>query len=132
MKRLCFVTTVLVTMSGIAAAAQIRPSILPPRKGLIQNAWVEPSAPTSSTPVSLYVSVADPLQIDKATLRRLSHRFVLSVWWTNAPAGAAGPASPGQHAQSLGTLSPGQYAVLIQSFYKGMLVDARTLVFQVH
>jgi hypothetical protein len=132
MKRFCVVAALLVAISSLAAATQMFPSILPARKGVIQSIWVEPSAPTASTPVSLHVSITDHLRVDKVTMNRLSHRFILNVYWTDPPAGTSGDPSLGQYSYSLGTLTHGQCAALVQTFYKGQLVDFRTMMFQVH
>jgi hypothetical protein len=131
MKRSCAVVTVLIAISSMAAATQTRLSILPARKGQIQNVWVEPSPRTSSTPVYLCVSTADRLRVEKVDLRRLSHRFVLTVYWTDPPAGTTGDTSLGQCKQLLGTMHAGTYGVLVQTSYKGMMVDFRTMLFQV-
>lgn len=92
---------------------------------------MEPSPPKSSTPVYLYVSTADPLRVEKVDLRRLSHRFALTVYWTDPPAGTTADTSLGQHKQLLGTMHAGVYAAVVQTFYKGKLVDFRTMMFQV-
>lgn len=131
MKRTCVVVTALIVVSSMAAATQARLSLLPAKKGQIQNVWVEPTPPTATTPVYLCVSTADSLRVEKVVLRRLSHRFVLTVYWNDPPAGTTGDATLGQHKQLLGTMHAGTYGTLVQTFYKGMLVDMRTMLFQV-
>ncbi len=131
MKRFCVIVTVLIAMSSMAAATQARLSLLPAKKGQIQNVWVEPSPPKSTTPVYLCVSTPEPLRVEKVVLRRLSHRFALTVYWTDPPAGTTGDASLGQHKELLGTMHSGDYAAVVQTYYKSKLVDFRTMMFQV-
>jgi hypothetical protein len=132
MKRSCLIAAVLVVMCGLAPATQTRASILPVRKGTLQDVWLEPSPPTSSSAVSVHVSVVDPLRVDRLEVEQLSHRYVVRVYWSDPPAGAATNSSLGQCTQSLGTLAPGYYAVLVLSFYKGISVDFESMIFKVY
>jgi hypothetical protein len=132
MKRSFVITaTALVAVSGLVAT-QTPASIVPAKKGTLQTIWVEPSPATCTSPASLCVSAVDPLRVDKVAVNRLSHRFVVKIYWSDPAAGTAGDSSLGQYAQPLGTLQSGQYAILIMSFYKGRLVDFKSMIFQVH
>lgn len=132
MKRSCIViAAALFAVASLAAVTHTCAGALPTRKGKIQSLVVEPSPQTTAAPVSVRVTMVDPLVVSKVTVSRLSHRHIVNIYWSDPPTGGTGTPSPGQYTHQMGTLRAGQYAVLIQTFYKGMLVDFKSRIFQV-
>jgi hypothetical protein len=130
MRRLCIITGIVIALAEAVAAQMTIPlPTLPARKGAIENVWVEPAPLTPSTLVTCRVAVTDSVRLESVAKTRLGNFFRLRLFWTDPPIGTT--ATSVKHTESLGTLSPGLYALLIQSLYQGWLVDTRQVMFRV-
>jgi len=132
MKRSHIIAGVLMAIAA-AGAAQIPRLTLPPKKGAILDVRIEPASPTRWTPVTLRISVADNLRLDRAQMRKTANMFTVNVYWIDPADGDSSTAGsqPVHHDEPLGTLSPGRYLVSIQSFYRGRLADVDYVSFRV-
>ena len=132
MKRSHIIAGVLIVIAAVTSA-EIPRLTLPPKKGAIIDVWIEPADPTSATAVTLYVSLADCLQLDRLEIRKTATIVTVKMYWNDLPDGDSGSAGspPMQHEEPLGVLAPGAYSVSIQSFYQGRFVDADRLSFRV-
>ncbi|OHB65129.1 MAG: hypothetical protein A2Y77_02455 [Planctomycetes bacterium RBG_13_62_9] len=123
---------VLAITAAAAAQTTIPLPTMPVRKGLVQNAWIEPAQPTTATSITFYMSVADNVRLDKVEQQRMGSMFTVKVYWTDPPAGAtAGSGSAQQVDCVLGALPTGFYTVFAQSLYNGRLADMKSLMFRV-
>lgn len=128
MKRSYIIAGVLLATVAVGSA-QIGKLTLPARKGAILEASIEPASPTSATAVTLHVSLADHLKLDRVEVRKTATVFTVRMYWDD-PADATG-SPPVHHEEPLGTLAPAAYLVYIQSFYGGRLVDTELVSFRV-
>ncbi len=128
MKRYQFIALVLICTMPASWAAFPQISI-PARKGLIESAWVDPANPTTATPVTLHVTTADHLDLDRIETRKSSSMLTVKVYWQDPPGGGTG--GPGQGGEPLGFLAKGSYTVFVQSYYAGRLVGSKRVSFRV-
>jgi hypothetical protein len=101
--------------------------ILEPRAGSIEQAWVEPPSPTEGTPVTLQVSLAEPLRLASFDVRQTSTMFTVRLYWTTTGGGL--PTS--EFERLLGTLEARFYSVSVQSYVDNRLVDTAYVTFRV-
>jgi hypothetical protein len=127
MKRYHFIALVLISTMPVSWA-QFPQISIPARKGVIESAWVDPANPTTATPVTLHVTTADHLDLDRIETRKSSTMFTVKVYWKDRPGGGGGP---GQGEESLGALAKGSYTASIQSYYGGRLVGTKRVSFRV-
>jgi hypothetical protein len=128
MKRYQFIALLLISTMP-ASWAQFPQISLPVRKGLIENAWVDPANPNTATPVTLHVTTADHLDLDRIETSKSRAMFRVKVYWQDPPAGSTG--GPGQAEEPLGCLAKGSYTVFVQSYYAGRLVGTKRVSFRV-
>lgn len=116
---------------GMAAVATAKSITLPflQRKGAIETLYVEPANPTPATDVTLHVTVADELEVDRIETQRIGNLFIITIHW-NDPAGNHASVS-GQCEKPLGTLAKGTYRLFVQSLYNGFLGGSTHLSFDV-
>lgn len=127
MKRYQFIALVLISTMPVSWA-QFPQISIPARKGQIESAWIDPANPTTATPVTLHVTTADHLDLDRIETRKSSSIFTVKVYWEDPPGGGGGP---GQAEEPLGTLAKGSYATFVQSYYAGRLVGTTRVSFRV-
>jgi hypothetical protein len=130
MKRFSIIAGVLIAVLGATAAqTAIQLPIFPARKGVIQNVWVEPAPLIPTTDVTCRVAVSNDVRLEKAEKRRLGSTFILKLYWIDPP--IAGTATSTEHTESIGTLPPGLYTILVQSSHNGRLMDTKQVMFRV-
>ena len=100
------------------------------RKGTISSATVEPTEPTSNTPVTLHVSTPDYLLLDRFDVKQIGKTFTVRVYW-NEPAEGSAASGPTDASTLLGTLAKGKYRVMIQSYCGRFLGGSATVSFEV-
>ena len=130
MKRIFIISCLLIAITTVSSA-QISGFKLPSKKGAILNAWIEPASPDSETPITLLVSLADNLQLDRVEIRKLLTMYTVRMYWDDLADGGNNSAASTQHEVSLGTLTAGTYSINIQSFYKERYVDSERLSIRV-
>ena len=128
MKRYQFIALVLISTVSVSWA-QFGQISFPARKGLIESAWVDPANPTTATPVTLHVTTADQLDLDRIETGKSMTMFRVKVYWQDPPGGGTG--GPGQGEEALGFLAKGSYTVFVQSYYAGRLVGTKRVSFRV-
>jgi hypothetical protein len=129
-KRAYIIAGIFIVIAAVSSA-QI-PGLnltLPVKKGAIVQAWIEPDDPNSSIDVTLNVSMADPLLLDRAEVQRTSNTYSVKIYWDDPV--DSNSITTMNHQESLGILSSGFYLVNITSFYKGQMVDNELLSFRV-
>jgi len=98
------------------------------RKGAIDSATVEPTSPTTAGPVTLHVSVAGPLLLDRFDIRQIGKTLTIRVYWKELSEAGAGPT---EETIPLGILSEGRHRVLLQSYCENRLGGTAQLSFEV-
>ncbi len=129
MGRSRFITAALIAALAVTSVhAFTWPSIS--RHGAIESASVEPSSPTTLTPVILHMAVQGDLVLDRVETRALFTTLLVKVYWKESPASSAA-SGPTLHAESLGTLDKGRYRVFLQSYCEGRVAGSRQVSFEV-
>lgn len=130
MRKSYVMAVVLVAIATVCSAQfQFIWPTFPVKKGVIDSAWVEPEDAIASAAVTLHVSLADCLELDRVETRRLGTMFMVKLYWVDPSAGGDG--APAYHEEPLGMLGQGRYMVYIQSYYKARPVDSERVFFQV-
>lgn len=100
------------------------------RKGTIASATVEPTAPTTNSPVTLHISTPDYLLLDHFDVKQIGKTFTVRVYW-NEPAEGSTGSGPTNVSTPLGTLAKGRYRVIIQSYSGRFMGGSATVSFEV-
>jgi hypothetical protein len=131
MKRYRYVALLVITTASVSWAqfSLFSFSTSLSRKGSIENAWVDPANPTTGTQITLYVSTADQLDLDRIETGTSWSGLTVKVYWQD-PASGDG-AGPSQAGASLGTLAQGSHRVTVQSYYAGRWVGTKRVSFDV-
>jgi hypothetical protein len=120
------VASVCAVYAGVGRAQMDRIA-LPQRPGSIEQAWIVPATPSEATPVTLKVSLAEPLAFDTADVSQTGSMFTVRLYWTET----SGAASTQDYTKSLGQLEARLYSVSVQSYVDNRLADTAHVTFRV-
>jgi len=128
MKRYQYVAFLVITTASVGWAQFAQFSFLT-RKGSIEDAWVDPANPDTDTQITLYVSTADHLDLDRIETGNSWSGLTVKVYWQD-PAGED-TGGPSQAGVSLGTLAQGSHRVTVQSYHARRWVGTKRVSFNV-